>query len=72
MGLSLENAERRIRELEGRVAHQKMLAAKLTYHGYNGAAAEVLGLVATLQDRLGRDREYASAMRAGILRYSHQ
>jgi uncharacterized coiled-coil protein SlyX len=72
MGLSLENAERRIRELEGRVAHQKTLAAKLSHHGYHGAAAEVLSLVGTLQDRLGRNRDYASAMRAGSMLYSHQ
>jgi hypothetical protein len=53
----LEDAYRQIRELEARVAHQRVLAAQLTRHGFKGAAAEVLTLAVALQVRLGRKRD---------------
>jgi hypothetical protein len=60
---ALDHAERQIGELEARVAYQQNLAAKLARHGFKGAAAEVMGLLATLQGRLGRDRELAASLR---------
>jgi hypothetical protein len=60
--LPLELAQRQIRELEARVAHQRSLAVQLARHGFKGAEAEALALVATLQDRLGRDRRNAASM----------
>ena len=63
MERALEHAERQVRELEARVAYQRNLAAKLTRHGFKGAAAQVQGLLNTLQGRLGRGKETAAAMR---------
>jgi hypothetical protein len=52
----LEDADRHLRELEARIAHQKVLAAQLARHGFKGAAAEALVLLETLQDRLSEKR----------------
>jgi ATP-dependent protease HslVU (ClpYQ) peptidase subunit len=51
-----ENTDRNLRQLEGRIAHQKLLAAQLAHHGFKGAAADALALLATLQDRLSDKR----------------
>jgi len=59
MSRPLRDAERQIRELEARLAHQQALAFALTRHGFKGAAAEVLSLVSALRERLGRDRRSA-------------
>jgi hypothetical protein len=61
--LLLEDAERQIRQLEARIAHQAAVAAELARHGFKGAAAEVLALLATLEGRLGRNRRNAASMR---------
>ena len=51
-----EATDRRILQLEARVAHQQSLAAQLARHGFRGAASRALALVTTLEGRLGRDR----------------
>jgi len=64
MECSFKDAERQIRQLEARIAHQQMLAAKLSRNGFRGAAADALSRLATLEGHLGRGREIAAAMRA--------
>lgn len=61
----LKDAERQVRDLEARVTHQQALASELARHGFKGAAAEVLILISTLQDRLRRNRHHAAMMRRG-------
>ena len=58
--VTLEETERQFRQLEARIAHQKMLAAQLARHGFKGAAAEALLLLATLQGRLSDKRRAAA------------
>ena len=48
------DAERQIRDLLGQIARQQKLAADLTRHGFKGAAAEALTLLAVLRARLAR------------------
>jgi hypothetical protein len=55
-----EDADRQFRQLQARIAHQKGLAADLARHGFKGAAADVLMLLATLQERLGERRHRRS------------
>ncbi len=52
--LSREDAERQIRQLQARMAHQQLVAAQLTRNGFKGAAAEALLLAATLQTRISQ------------------
>jgi hypothetical protein len=52
-----EDADRQFRQLEARIAHQKLLAGDLARHGFKGAAANALMLLATLQERLGERRQ---------------
>jgi hypothetical protein len=54
MDSSQSDAERQIGELLAQMARQQKLAADLTRHGFKGAAAEALRLLAILQARLAR------------------
>ncbi len=61
--LGFANPDRRIRELEYRIADQKTVAASLARNGFMGAAAEVLVRVGKLQMRLEARRRDAKTQR---------